>query len=200
MLNQTPQVPMTITLKLWIVSWQKTWNLFHEFHLHPVLVFSLICSWTNGWANNRDAGDFRRLRTHHDVTVMCFCQEQTNPIKTIIEHSFNNCHQRCFFITIFWRRAFIGAAIMISPSLIVPICANWSKIDDWLFDIIIAFKSHRFSYFFTFLQQFCYNPPHARANLRFESSHHVKQTIYQIWIRTSIIRECRSAVSRGPFY
>ena len=27
-------------------------------------------AWTNGWANNRDAGDLRRHRAHHDVTVM----------------------------------------------------------------------------------------------------------------------------------
>ena len=31
---------------------------------------SLICAWTNGCANHRDAGDFRRHRAHHDVTVM----------------------------------------------------------------------------------------------------------------------------------
>ena len=35
------------------------------------LVFSLICAWTNGWASNRDAGDQRRHRAHHDGTVMC---------------------------------------------------------------------------------------------------------------------------------
>ena len=34
------------------------------------LMFSLICAWTNGWANNRDAGDLRRHRAHYDVTVM----------------------------------------------------------------------------------------------------------------------------------
>ena len=32
--------------------------------------FSLICAWTNGQANNRDAGDLRRYRTHYNVTVM----------------------------------------------------------------------------------------------------------------------------------
>ena len=31
---------------------------------------SLICAWTNGWANNRDAGDLRRHRARCDVTVM----------------------------------------------------------------------------------------------------------------------------------
>ena len=31
---------------------------------------SLICAWTNAWVNNRDAGDLRRHRTHHGVTVM----------------------------------------------------------------------------------------------------------------------------------
>ena len=32
------------------------------------LMFSLICAWTNGWTNNRDAGDLRRHRTYYDVT------------------------------------------------------------------------------------------------------------------------------------
>ena len=34
------------------------------------LMFSLICAWINGRVNNREAGDFRRHRAHHDVTVM----------------------------------------------------------------------------------------------------------------------------------
>ena len=34
------------------------------------LMFSLICAWTNCWANNRDAGDLRRHRVHHDITVI----------------------------------------------------------------------------------------------------------------------------------
>ena len=29
-----------------------------------------ICAWTNGCANNTDAGDLRRHRAHYDVTVM----------------------------------------------------------------------------------------------------------------------------------
>ena len=29
-----------------------------------------ICSWINGRANNREAGDLRRHRAHYDVTVM----------------------------------------------------------------------------------------------------------------------------------
>ena len=34
------------------------------------LMFSLICAWINAWVNNREAGDLRRRRTHHDVIVM----------------------------------------------------------------------------------------------------------------------------------
>ena len=33
-------------------------------------MFSLICAQINGWVNNAEAGDFRRHRTHYDVTVM----------------------------------------------------------------------------------------------------------------------------------
>ena len=31
---------------------------------------SLICSWINGWLNNREAGDLRRYHAYDDVTVM----------------------------------------------------------------------------------------------------------------------------------
>ena len=36
------------------------------------LMFSLICAWRNGWVNNREAGDLRRQRAHHDVIVMTY--------------------------------------------------------------------------------------------------------------------------------
>ena len=42
----------------------------HKEQWHRVLMFSLICAWTNDWANNRDAGDLRRHCVHYDVTVM----------------------------------------------------------------------------------------------------------------------------------
>ena len=30
----------------------------------------LICVWTHGWTNNRDAGDLRRHRAHYEVAVI----------------------------------------------------------------------------------------------------------------------------------
>ena len=39
-------------------------------HWRGTFMFSLICAWTNGWANNRDAVDLRRQRANYDVTVM----------------------------------------------------------------------------------------------------------------------------------
>ena len=33
-------------------------------------LFSLICTWTNDWANNRDADYLRHHHVHYDVTVM----------------------------------------------------------------------------------------------------------------------------------
>ena len=42
----------------------------HKGQWHRALMFSLICAWTNGWANNQDASDLRRLHTNYDVTVM----------------------------------------------------------------------------------------------------------------------------------
>ena len=42
----------------------------HEGQWRWTLMFSLMCAWTNGWANNRDASDLRRHRSHYDATVM----------------------------------------------------------------------------------------------------------------------------------
>ena len=45
-------------------------NSPHKGQGRGALMFSLICAWTNAWANNRDAGDLRRHHAHYDVTVM----------------------------------------------------------------------------------------------------------------------------------
>ena len=42
----------------------------HKGQWSGALMSSLICASINGWVNNRGAGDFRRYRAHHDVTVM----------------------------------------------------------------------------------------------------------------------------------
>ena len=57
------------------------WSFVQGIHRSPVnsphkgqwrgaLMFSLICTWTNGWVNNREAGDLRHHRTHYDVIIM----------------------------------------------------------------------------------------------------------------------------------
>ena len=45
-------------------------NSLHKGQWCGTLMFSFICSWINGWVNNRDAGDLRRHRAHYDVIVM----------------------------------------------------------------------------------------------------------------------------------
>ena len=45
-------------------------------------MFSLMCTWTSGWVNNRDGGDFRRHRPHYDVTVMSKSTRGSQNIKS----------------------------------------------------------------------------------------------------------------------
>ena len=49
----------------------------HKGQRHGVLMFSLICAWTNGWANNRDTGGLIHRRAHYNVTVMHYAQIQS---------------------------------------------------------------------------------------------------------------------------
>ena len=68
----------------YVIKWKhfpRYWSFVSGIHLSPVdsphkgqwrrpLMFSLICPWTNGWANTRETGDLRRHRPHYNVTVM----------------------------------------------------------------------------------------------------------------------------------
>ena len=45
-------------------------NSPHKGQWRGALMFSLSGACTNGWVNNRDAGDLRHHRDHYDVTVM----------------------------------------------------------------------------------------------------------------------------------
>ena len=45
-------------------------NSPHKGQWRGASMFSLICAWINNWVNNREAGDLRRHRAHHDVIVM----------------------------------------------------------------------------------------------------------------------------------
>ena len=60
-------------LRYWPFVWgihRSAVNSPHKGQWGGTLRFSLICAWTNGWANNREAGDFIRHRPHYNVTVM----------------------------------------------------------------------------------------------------------------------------------
>ena len=66
-----------------VIKWKhfpRYWPFVRGIHRSPVnsphkgqwrgaLAFSLFCVWINGWVNNREAGDLRRLSRHYDVTV-----------------------------------------------------------------------------------------------------------------------------------
>ena len=46
----------------------------HKGQWRRALMFSLICTWINGWVNNGEAGDLRLYQGHYDVTVMALGQ------------------------------------------------------------------------------------------------------------------------------
>ena len=56
--------------------------------------FTLICAWTNGWVDNRDASDLGRHRAHYDVIIMVWnaferltCHTMTaSPWTQTVEH------------------------------------------------------------------------------------------------------------------
>ena len=89
-----------------VMKWKhfpRYWPFVREIHRSPVnsphkgqwrgtLIFSLICTWINGWVNNCEARDLRCDRAHCDVIVMfliceylfhCYWYEKSNPYWTM---------------------------------------------------------------------------------------------------------------------
>ena len=63
-------------------------NSPHNGQRRGALIFSLSCTWTNGCANNLDAGDLRRHRAHYDVTAM---ELMACPILAIYQSHKSHC-------------------------------------------------------------------------------------------------------------
>ena len=60
----------TISMLLALCEGKPPVGVPHKGQWHEALMFSLICAWTNGYANNRDAGDLRHHCAYYYVTVM----------------------------------------------------------------------------------------------------------------------------------
>ena len=56
----------TISALLAICSGNSPVNSPRKGQWRGALMFSFICVWIKGWVNNREAGDFRRYRSHYD--------------------------------------------------------------------------------------------------------------------------------------
>ena len=94
-----------------VIKWKhfpRYWPLVRGIHRSPVnsphqgqwrraLMFSLICTWINGWVNSGDIGDLRRHRAHYDVTVMGM----------IWKSLYLRAHQRSFVVSHFHSRKII---------------------------------------------------------------------------------------------
>ena len=59
-------------------------NFPHKGQWRGALTVSLMCVWTNGWVNNRDAGDVRRHCAHYD------CNEATRNVYMESNHNIGN--------------------------------------------------------------------------------------------------------------
>ena len=67
-----------------------TMDYHHKGQWRGALMFSLICAWTNGWANNWDAGDLRHHCALYDVTVIS-TDTQRRMILFSIEETWEKC-------------------------------------------------------------------------------------------------------------
>ena len=72
-------------------------NSPHKGQWRVALTVSLICAWTNSWANNRDAGDLRSHHSNYDATVVVFYAAQQRLVQenmTRNQHGLSHCNRR----------------------------------------------------------------------------------------------------------
>ena len=139
-----------------VIKWKhfpRYWSFVRGLHRWPVnfphkgqwrgaLMFYLICTWINGWVNNREAGDLWRHHAHYDVTVMCneilLCSNAVKYIRCSFEimslthpPGQNGCHFaddifRCIFV----NKKFcilIKFSMMFVPRVQLTITQHWLR-------------------------------------------------------------------------
>ena len=81
--------PLVRGIHRWLV------DSLHKGQWRGALIFSLIRAWTNGWANNRDAGDLRRHGAYYGITVMSLSHKVTvllSPLWALLCFKWSDTH------------------------------------------------------------------------------------------------------------
>ena len=102
-------------------------------------MFPLICTWINGWANNRDAGHLRHHHPHHDVIVMNYLQESP---KICLRHSNIHMHSGPWFnikmSSYQYRRSHCGDKM--------AVLMTWGEFQEHLWDLeLLNLRALKFS-------------------------------------------------------
>ena len=142
----------------------------HKGQWRGVLMFSLTCAWTNGWAKTRDASDLRLHGAHYDAIVMMEkCSQKKLSSVTYKSHRACSAHDNIIKGKHFPRYWFFVRGIHRSP-LNFPHKGQWrgalkfslicAWINGWVntreagdmkrhrthYDIIVIYKSHSASW------------------------------------------------------
>ena len=80
---------------VWGIHWSPV-NSPHKGQSRGALMFCLICTWINGWVNNREAGDLRRNHVHYDVIAMLVAQRRPYGVFVAIWFRINNLYFMCW--------------------------------------------------------------------------------------------------------
>ena len=116
----------------------------HIFQWRGALMFSFRCVWINDWVNNREAGDLRRHRGHHDVNVM-FYSNRDLPLAWSASPPHYTHRRSCLSIN--WSALFVRARAVTEkkPNLsiiITDLLSNWTKIFSLICNEFILFERH----------------------------------------------------------
>ena len=118
-----------------VIKWKhfpRYWPFVRGIHRSPVnsphkgqwrgaLMFSFICAWINGWVDNRDAGDWRRHRSHYDVSVIRWKYKSHLSIPSQITSSADHLH---FSWTIAWTSRWTNSSVTVRchDAAVQPLC------------------------------------------------------------------------------
>ena len=126
-----------------------TWPYERGIHQSPVnsphkgqwcgdLLFSLICVWTNGWVNNRDAGDLRHNHAHYDVTAMSNGKTMLKAAKTFPAMIVHRTVKVTTCLSI-WPQTIV--VITLTPYMLLPLFAT--RFADYTGGIRVSFIQPR---------------------------------------------------------
>ena len=155
------------------------------------LIISLICAWTNGWVNDRSAGDLRSHCAHYHVTVMFTIQRPLIFVHKLYDFRKSTAEWStisqgfAYSETRLWAQR-VSQVFILTQIFYVWTVLLWTPVRRWILVLFLHVRLHLFIHLSHCVQYKKRNQKNAEGNILQDLKHEMNDQVTQLCSQYSI--------------